>query len=257
MKLTLHVWRQRNAQDPGRLVTYPNVDVNPDMSFLEMLDELNEELMEKGEEPIAFDSDCREGICGACSLTMNGIPHGPRKGTTVCQLHMRVYQDGDEIFVEPWRAKAFPVQKDLVVDRGAFDRIIAAGGFVSVRTGGCPDGNAIPVPKTEADAAMDAAACIGCGACVAACPNAAAMLFVGAKISHLRHVPQGHPERDRRALSMVKQMDAEGFGNCSNYYECEAVCPKEIPVKVIAEMNRDYLKASFLHEERAAGGGTG
>jgi succinate dehydrogenase / fumarate reductase iron-sulfur subunit len=257
MKLTLHVWRQRNAQDPGRLVTYPNVDVNPDMSFLEMLDELNEELMEKGEEPIAFDSDCREGICGACSLTVNGIPHGPRKGTTVCQLHMRVYKDGDEIFVEPWRAKAFPVQKDLVVDRSAFDRIIASGGFVSVRTGGCPDGNAIPVPKTEADAAMDAAACIGCGACVAACPNAAAMLFVGAKISHLRHLPQGRQEQDRRALSMVKQMDAEGFGNCSNYYECEAVCPKEIPVKVIAEMNRDYLKASFLHEERAAGGGTG
>jgi succinate dehydrogenase / fumarate reductase iron-sulfur subunit len=257
MKLTLHVWRQRNAQDPGRLVTYPNVDVNPDMSFLEMLDELNEELMEKGEEPIAFDSDCREGICGACSLTVNGIPHGPRKGTTVCQIHMRVYKDGDEIFVEPWRAKAFPVQKDLVVDRSAFDRIIAAGGFVSVRTGGCPDGNAIPVPKTEADAAMDAASCIGCGACVAACPNAAAMLFVGAKISHLRHLPQGRQEQDRRALSMVKQMDAEGFGNCSNYYECEAVCPKEIPVKVIAEMNRDYLKASFLHEERAAGGGAG
>ena len=255
MKLTLHVWRQRNAQDPGRLVTYPNVDVNPDMSFLEMLDELNEELMERGEDPIAFDSDCREGICGACSLTVNGIPHGPRKGTTVCQLHMRLYQDGDEIFVEPWRAKAFPVVRDLVVDRGAFDRIIAAGGFVSVRTGGCPDGNAIPVPKTEADAAMDAAACIGCGACVAACPNAAAMLFVGAKISHLRHLPQGKQEQDRRALSMVKQMDAEGFGNCSNYYECEAVCPKEIPVKVIAEMNRDYLKASFLHEERAAGGG--
>jgi len=255
MKLTLHVWRQRNAQDPGRLVTYPNVDVNPDMSFLEMLDELNEELMEKGEEPIAFDSDCREGICGACSLTVNGIPHGPRKGTTVCQLHMRVYKDGDEIFVEPWRAKAFPVRKDLVVDRSAFDRIIASGGFVSVRTGGCPDGNAIPVPKTEADAAMDAASCIGCGACVAACPNAAAMLFVGAKISHLRHLPQGRQEQDRRALSMVKQMDAEGFGNCSNYYECEAVCPKEIPVKVIAEMNRDYLKASFLHEERAAGGG--
>jgi succinate dehydrogenase / fumarate reductase iron-sulfur subunit len=170
---------------------------------------------------------------------------------------MRVYKDGDEIFVEPWRAKAFPVQRDLVVDRSAFDRIIAAGGFVSVRTGGCPDGNAIPVPKTEADTAMDAAACIGCGACVAACPNAAAMLFVGAKISHLRHLPQGKQEQDRRALSMVKQMDAEGFGNCSNYYECEAVCPKEIPVKVIAEMNRDYLKASFLHEERATGGGTG
>ena len=258
MKLTLHVWRQRNAQDPGRLVTYPNVDVNPDMSFLEMLDELNEELMEKGEEPIAFDSDCREGICGACSLTVNGIPHGPRKGTTVCQLHMRVYKDGDEIFVEPWRAKAFPVQKDLVVDRSAFDRIIASGGFVSVRTGGCPDGNAIPVPKTEADAAMDAAACIGCGACVAACPNASAMLFTAAKISHLRHLPQGKQEQDRRALSMVKQMDAEGFGNCSNYYECEAVCPKEIPVKVIAEMNRDYLAATLTREEqKAAGGGTG
>ncbi|HET6164064.1 MAG TPA: succinate dehydrogenase/fumarate reductase iron-sulfur subunit, partial [Planctomycetota bacterium] len=198
-----------------------------------------------------------EGICGACSLTVNGIPHGPRTGTTVCQLHLRVFKDGDELVIEPWRARAFPVVKDLVVDRSAFDRIIQAGGFVSVRTGGCPDANTIPVPKVEADQAMDAAACIGCGACVAACPNAAAMLFVGAKISHLRHLPQGRQEQDRRALSMVKQMDAEGFGNCSNYYECEAVCPKEIPVKVIAEMNRDYLKASFLHEERAAGGGAG
>jgi succinate dehydrogenase iron-sulfur subunit len=258
MKVTLHVWRQKSASDPGRMVPYPDVEVNPDMSFLEMLDELNEDLMEKGEEPIAFDSDCREGICGMCSLTVNGIPHGPRKGTTVCQLHMRVYQEGDEIFIEPWRAKAFPVVKDLVVDRSSFDRIIAAGGFVSVRTGGCPDANAIPVPKSEAEAAMDAAACIGCGACVAACPNAAAMLFVGAKISHLRHLPQGQAEQDRRALAMVSQMDAEGFGNCSNYYECEAVCPKEISVKVIAEMNRDYVKASFLQEDRVAkGGGTG
>jgi succinate dehydrogenase / fumarate reductase iron-sulfur subunit len=255
MKLTLHVWRQKNAADPGRMVAYPDVDVNPDMSFLEMLDELNEELLEKGEDPIAFDSDCREGICGMCSLTVNGIPHGPRKGTTVCQLHMRVYQDGDEVFIEPWRARAFPVVKDLVVDRSSYDRIIQAGGFVSVRTGGCPDGNAIPVAKSEADAAMDAAACIGCGACVAACPNAAAMLFVGAKISHLRHLPQGQVEQDRRALAMVSQMDAEGFGNCSNYYECEAVCPKEISVKVIAEMNRDYVKASFLHDEHAGGGG--
>jgi len=258
MKLTLHVWRQKNAQDPGRLVAYPNVDANPDMSFLEMLDVLNEELMAKGEEPIAFDSDCREGICGMCSLTVNGIPHGPRMGTTVCQLHMRAYQDGDEIFIEPWRAKAFPVVKDLVVDRGAFDRIIQAGGFVSVRTGGCPDANAIPVAKSQAESAMDAAACIGCGACVAACPNAAAMLFVGAKISHLRHLPQGKPEQDRRALSMVRQMDAEGFGNCSNYYECEAVCPKEISVQVIAEMNRDFLKASFCDDERGAkSGGAG
>jgi succinate dehydrogenase / fumarate reductase iron-sulfur subunit len=256
MKLTLHVWRQKNAADAGHLVTYPNVECSPDMSFLEMLDVLNERLIEKGEEPIAFDSDCREGICGACSLTVNGIPHGPRKGTTVCQLHLRTFKDGDEIFVEPWRARAFPVVKDLVVDRSAFDRIIAAGGFVSVRTGGCPDGNAIPVPKEQADAAMDAAACIGCGACVAACPNAAAMLFVGAKVSHLRHLPQGQAEQERRALAMVQRMDAEGFGNCSNYYECEAVCPKEISVKVIAEMNRDFLKATLTHDEpKAAQGG--
>ncbi len=257
MKLTLHVWRQKDGNDPGRLVAYPNIDVSPDMSFLEMLDVLNEQLQARGEEPIAFDSDCREGICGTCSLTVNGIPHGPRKGTTACQLHMRAYKDGDEIFIEPWRAKAFPVLKDLIVDRSAFDRVIAAGGFISARTGGCPDGNAIAVPKHEADQAMDAAACIGCGACVAACPNAAAMLFVGAKVSHLRHLPQGQAEQKRRALAMVDQMDKEGFGNCSNYLECEAVCPKEISVKVIAEMNRDYLSASLLHDERKSGGGGG
>ncbi len=250
MKVTLHVWRQKDRDDPGRMVAYPNVLVSPDMSFLEMLDVLNERLIEKGEDPIAFDSDCREGICGACSLTVNGIPHGPRKGTTVCQLHLRSFRDGDEIFVEPWRARAFPVLRDLVVDRSSFDRIIESGGFVSVRTGGCPDANSIPIGKSEADAAMDAAACIGCGACVAACPNAAAMLFVGAKISHLRHLPQGRAEQDRRALAMVEQMDREGFGNCTNYYECEAICPKEIPVRVIAEMNRDYLKASLTAQER-------
>ena len=255
MRVTLHVWRQKDRNDPGRMVPYPDVEVSPDMSFLEMLDVLNERLIEKGEEPIAFDSDCREGICGACSLTVNGVAHGPRKGTTVCQLHLRSFADGDEIFVEPWRARAFPVVKDLVVDRSSFDRIISAGGFVSVRTGGCPDGNAIPVPKEEADQAMDAAACIGCGACVAACPNAAAMLFVGAKVSHLRHLPQGKAEQKRRALAMVAQMDAEGFGSCRNYYECEAVCPKEIPVKVIAELNRDYLGASLFHDERKAAGG--
>jgi succinate dehydrogenase / fumarate reductase iron-sulfur subunit len=255
MRVTLHVWRQKNRDDAGRMVAYPGVEVSPDMSFLEMLDVLNEQLIARGEDPIAFDSDCREGICGACSLTVDGIPHGPRRGTTVCQLHMRTYSDGAEIVIEPWRARAFPVLKDLVVDRSAFDRIIAAGGFVSVRTGGCPDGNAIPVPKQEADAAMDAAACIGCGACVAACPNAAAMLFAGAKISHLRHLPQGRAEQSRRALALVRQMDAEGFGNCTNYYECEAVCPKEIPVKVIAEMNRDFAKASLGSDERASSAG--
>lgn len=245
MKVNLHVWRQKGPQDPGRLVPYPNVEVNPDMSFLEMLDELNEELMEKGEEPIAFDSDCREGICGMCSLTVDGIPHGPRRGTTVCQLHMRVYHEGDDIFIEPWRAKAFPVVKDLVVDRGAFDRIIQAGGFVSVRTGGCPDANAIPVPKDEADAAMDAAACIGCGACVAACKNASAHLFMSAKISHLALLPQGQQERYARVTAMVDQADEEGFGSCSNEGECEAVCPKEIPISNIARMTREYMKAQL------------
>jgi succinate dehydrogenase / fumarate reductase iron-sulfur subunit len=245
MNLTLHIWRQKNSQTPGKMVTYQAHDVSPDMSFLEMLDELNERLMAKGEDPVAFDHDCREGICGMCSLVINGIAHGPDRGATTCQLHMRRFKDGEEIFIEPWRALPFPVIKDLVVDRTAFDRIIQAGGFVSVNTGGAVDGNAVPIPKTEAELAMDAASCIGCGACVAACKNASAMLFVGAKVSHLRHLPQGQPERLMRVKKMVEQMDREGFGNCSNQAECEAVCPKEIPLRVIAEMNRDYLKASL------------
>jgi succinate dehydrogenase / fumarate reductase, iron-sulfur subunit len=245
MNLTLHVWRQKNAQTPGKMVTYPARDVSPDMSFLEMLDVINEGLMAKGEEPIAFDHDCREGICGTCSLVINGMPHGPDRGTTTCQLHMRRFRDGDEIYIEPWRAKAFPVLKDLIVDRSAFDRIIQAGGYVSVNTGGAVDGNAVLVPKVEAETAMDAAACIGCGACVAACKNASAMLFVAAKVAHLRHLPQGQPERWLRAKKMVQRMDHEGFGNCTNYFECEAVCPKEIPVRFIAEMNRDHLKVTL------------
>jgi succinate dehydrogenase / fumarate reductase iron-sulfur subunit len=215
------------------------------MSFLEMLDVLNESLIAKGEDPVAFDHDCREGICGMCGFMINGKAHGGFKRTTVCQLHMRHFRDGDELYLEPWRAAAFPVIKDLAVHRGAFDRIIASGGFISVPTGSAPDGNAIPVKKQDADLAMDAAACIGCGACVAACPNAAAALFVGAKISHLGHLPQGQPERDRRALAMVRQMRVENFANCTNIGECEAVCPKEISLEVIARMNRDYLGASF------------
>jgi succinate dehydrogenase / fumarate reductase, iron-sulfur subunit len=245
MNLTLHVWRQKNVQTPGKMVTYAARDVSPDMSFLEMLDVVNEGLLAKGEEPIAFDHDCREGICGTCSLVINGIPHGPDRGTTTCQLHMRRFRDGDEIFIEPWRARAFPVVKDLVVDRSSFDRIIQAGGFVSVNAGGAVDGNAVPVPKVEAETAMDAASCIGCGACVAACKNASAMLFVAAKVGHLRHLPQGQPERWLRAKKMVEQMDHEGFGNCTNYFECEAVCPKEIPVRFIAEMNRDFLRVAL------------
>jgi succinate dehydrogenase / fumarate reductase iron-sulfur subunit len=213
------------------------------MSFLEMLDVLNERRQQKGEEPIAFDHDCREGICGMCSAVINGVPHGGHKGVTVCQLHMRHFKEGDAIYVEPWRAKAFPLVRDLVVDRSAFDRIIAAGGYVSVNTGGAPDGNALPIPKEEADVSMDAAACIGCGACVAACKNASAMLFVAAKASQLAHLPQGEPERYKRAKAMVMQMDAEGFGSCSNLSQCEAVCPKEIPVRVIAELNRDLMTA--------------
>ncbi len=245
LNLTLHIWRQKNAADPGRLATYRVQGVSVHMSFLEMLDVLNEQLTAQGEEPVAFDHDCREGICGMCSLTVNGIPHGPQRGTTVCQLHMRHFADGQEITIEPWRAKAFPVVRDLVVDRSAFDRIIQAGGFVSVNTGGSPDGNALPVPKKDAEAAMDAAACIGCGACVAACKNASAMLFVAAKISHLAKLPQGQPERRERALAMVAAMDQEGFGFCSNQYECEAVCPKEISVRTIAVMNRDTLRAGL------------
>ena len=243
MNLTLHVWRQKNRSALGRFATYAARGISPDMSFLEMLDVVNEELILKGEEPIAFDHDCREGICGTCGMVINGRPHGPRAATTTCQLHMRTFKDGDVLTIEPWRAGPFPVLKDLVVDRSAFDRLIAAGGFITAPTGSAPDGNAILVPKDNADLSMDAAACIGCGACAAACPNASAMLFVAAKVSHLGLLPQGQPERERRVLAMVAQMDAESFGNCTNHGECEAACPKEIRLEFIARMNRDYLKA--------------
>jgi succinate dehydrogenase / fumarate reductase iron-sulfur subunit len=250
MNLTLHVWRQKNAAEKGRMVRYDARDVNPDMSFLEMLDVVNEELILKGEEPIAFEHDCREGICGSCGFVINGVPHGPQRGTTVCQLHMRYYNDGDVLFIEPWRAAAFPVIKDLVVDRRAFDRIIAAGGYISVSTGSAQDGNTILVPKKAADKAMDAAACIACGACVAACPNASAALFTGAKVTHLNVLPQGEPERFTRATAMVSQMTAESFGQCTNIGLCEAVCPKEIKLEVISQMNRDYLAAKIRNPER-------
>jgi succinate dehydrogenase / fumarate reductase iron-sulfur subunit len=245
MNLTLHVWRQKSSGDTGRMVRYEAKNVNPDMSFLEMLDVLNEDMLSRGEDPIAFDHDCREGICGMCGFMINGVAHGPKRGTTVCQLHMRHYRDGDEVYLEPWRARAFPVVKDLVVDRGAFDRIIAAGGFISVPAGSAPDGNVIPVPKPAAEASMDAAACIGCGACVAACPNASASLFTGAKIAHLGVLPQGQPERDTRALDMVAAARTELFGSCTNIGECSAVCPKLIPLEVIARMNRDFIRASW------------
>ena len=243
MNLTLKVWRQKNGQTGGQFATYEARDIIPDMSFLEMLDVVNEGLLARGEDPIAFDSDCREGICGMCSLVINGIPHGGHRGTATCQLHMRHFNDGETITIEPWRARAFPVIKDLVVNRGSFDRIIASGGFVSVSTGGVPDANAIPVPKDDSDKSMDAAACIGCGACVAACKNASAMLFVSAKVSHLGLLPQGKVERERRVLNMVRQMDEEGFGNCTVTGSCEAVCPKEISLDFIALMNREYFKA--------------
>src|SRR5436190_15410667 len=245
MNLILHVWRQKSAGDAGKMVRYEAGNVSPDMSFLEMLDVLNEDLLEKGEDPIAFDHDCREGICGMCGFMINGVAHGPQRGTTVCQLHMRHFKDGDELYLEPWRARAFPVLKDLVVDRGAFDRIIAAGGFISAHTGSAPDGNAILVPKPAAEMSMDAAACIGCGACVAACPNASASLFTGAKITHLGVLPQGQPERTERVMSMVAEASRELFGSCTNIGECEAVCPKEIKLEVIARMNRDFIKASW------------
>ncbi|MEP7219363.1 MAG: succinate dehydrogenase/fumarate reductase iron-sulfur subunit [Bacteroidota bacterium] len=243
MTINLKVWRQEGPDKPGRLAPYIVEGVNPDMSFLEMFDLLNEVLIQKGEEPIEFDSDCREGICGSCNMVVNGIPHGPQKGTAVCQLHMRHYKDGDSIVVEPWRATAFPLIRDLVVDRTAFDRIIAAGGYVSVNTGSAQDANNIAVEKERADRAFDFAACIGCGACVAACPNASAALFTSAKIAHLSLYPQGEPERNRRVVRMVEQMDKEGFGDCSNHGECEASCPKAISISGIALMRREYMKA--------------
>jgi succinate dehydrogenase / fumarate reductase, iron-sulfur subunit len=245
MKLTLHVWRQPNGRQAGRFETYPLHDVSPDMSFLEMLDTLNENLAQAGGDPIAFDHDCREGICGACSLVINGQAHGPDRETTTCQLHMRRFRDGDVISIEPFRANAFPVIKDLVVDRSALDRIIAAGGFVSINTGAAPEANTLPVPLGDAELAMDNAACIGCGACVAACPNASAMLFTAAKVAHLSLLPQGHPERDARVLAMVETMDREGFGNCTNHFECGAACPKGISVESIARMNRQYMRSSL------------
>jgi succinate dehydrogenase / fumarate reductase iron-sulfur subunit len=245
MRLRLKIWRQAGPGAAGRLVDYMADDVSPDMSFLEMLDVVNEGLTKKGEDAIAFDSDCREGICGMCSLVVDGVAHGPDRGTTVCQLHMRRFKDGDVITIEPWRAKAFPVVKDLVVDRSAFDRIIAAGGFVSINAGGAQDGNTILIPKEVSERAMDSAACIGCGACVAACKNASAHLFVGAKITHLSLLPQGQQERYQRVVSMIAQADAEGFGSCSNEGECEAVCPKEIPISNIARMTREYFTATL------------
>jgi succinate dehydrogenase / fumarate reductase iron-sulfur subunit len=259
MNLTLHVWRQKDRNSVGRMETYPAKDVSPDMSFLEMLDVVNEDLVKQGKEPIAFDHDCREGICGTCSMMINGLAHGPDRGVTTCQLHMRKFRDGEEITIEPWRAKAFPVLRDLVTDRSAFDRVIAAGGFVSVNTGGAPDGNTLPIGKERQETAMDAAACIGCGACVAACKNASAMLFVSAKVSHLGTLPQGQPERATRVRAMVAQHDAEGFGHCTNQYECEAACPKEISVGFIAQLNRDYLKSAFKFTERemSSTGGAG
>ena len=254
MNLTLHVWRQASATVSGRIVDYPAKNISPDMSFLEMLDVVNERLIEGGQDPIAFDHDCREGICGACGVMINGAAHGPMKATTACQLHMRSFKDGDEIWIEPWRARAFPVVKDLIVDRSAFDRIIQAGGFISVPTGTPQDANALPISKPDADLAMDNAACIGCGACVAACPNASASLFTAAKITHLAVLPQGQPERLRRALSMVETMDLEGFGGCTNFGECHEACPKEIGLWTIARMNADFVKGSATARAERQGG---
>jgi succinate dehydrogenase / fumarate reductase iron-sulfur subunit len=251
MNLKVKIWRQSGPDDPGRMVEYFVEDIEPDMSFLEMLDILNEQLIKKGEEPVAFDYDCREGICGSCAMMVDGVPHGRQPAVTVCQLFMRQFKDGDVIIVEPWRAKAFPIVKDLVVDRSAFDRIIAAGGYISVNTGAAPEANLTPVPRDRAEGAMDAASCIGCGACVAACKNASASLFVGAKISQLALLPQGEPERKLRAGAMVAKMDAEGFGSCTNEAECQAACPKEISTDFIVRMNREFMRSAF---SRAAGG---
>jgi succinate dehydrogenase / fumarate reductase iron-sulfur subunit len=257
VKLTLHVWRQPGPNDAGKMERYDANDVSPDMSFLEMLDVLNEKLIENGQVPIAFDHDCREGICGSCGIMINGVAHGPMKATATCQLHMRSFEDGAEVYIETWRAKAFPVIKDLVVDRSALDRIIQAGGFISVATGGARDANNVPVPKQDADASMDAAACIGCGACIAACPNGSASLFTAAKISHLGYLPQGQPERVRRAERMVAQMDTEEFGHCTLYGECQEACPKEISIDTIARMNRDYIVATLTKGEEKVLGGSG
>lgn len=243
MDLTLHVWRQPSAKDTGRLETYEARDVSPEMSFLEMLDVVNERLTLEGKRPIAFDHDCREGICGSCGMMINGVAHGPQRGTATCQLHMRMFKDGDDIIIEPWRARAFPIIQDLVVDRSAFDRIIQSGGYIGVSTGGAPDGNDILIGKSTVDDAMDAAACIGCGACAAACPNASSSLFTGAKITHLGLLPQGQPERDARVIRMVEQMDLEGFGSCSWFGECQEACPKEISIDAIMQMNHDYIAA--------------
>ena len=248
ISLNLNVWRQNGPGQKGKLENYHLENISTDMSFLEMIDVLNEQLTLEGREPVAFDHDCREGICGMCGVVVDGIAHGPEKETTLCQLHMRHFQDGQTITIEPFRAKAFPITKDLVVDRSAFDNIIQAGGFISVNTGSAPDANALLVPQQKAEQAMDAAACIGCGACVAACPNAAAMLFVSAKISQLALLPQGQPEREKRALSMVREMDKEGFGTCTNERECEAVCPKGISIRNIARLNREFLRASLLSD---------
>ena len=255
LNLKLRIWRQPGPTAPGRFVEYDAPDISPDASFLEMLDLVNDLLAQRGEPPIAFDHDCREGICGSCGLMINGVAHGPERGTATCQLHMRRFKDGDVIVIEPWRARAFPVIRDLVVDRSAFDRIIQAGGFISVNTGGAQDANTIPIPKGAVDRAMDAAQCIGCGACVAACPNGSASLFTAAKITHLGLLPQGQPERGRRALGMVRQMDAEGFGGCTLFGECQEACPKQIGIETISLMNRDYLRA--LLQRSPAGDGDG
>ena len=244
LNLTLKVWRQKNASTPGKFVEYPAKNIPTDCSFLEMLDIVNETLVQQNIEPIAFDHDCREGLCGMCSLVINGVAHGPERATTTCQLHMRHFKDGDTIYVEPWRVGAFPLIKDLIVDRSSYERIQQAGGFITARAGSAPDANSVQIPKQNADSAMDAAACIGCGACAAACPNSSAMLFVAAKVSHLALLPQGQPERTRRALKMVTTMDKEGFGNCTNYYECEAVCPAEIKSSFISMLNREYVFAA-------------